>query len=378
MCSNQRNKQYHIFNQPHTKEDYSEQIKRIFTKTADNIQQLKKQFHQMYLKSLHKFASQFSNHNVTGDFVYNSNNSHHIYYSNDQDNCYHMLRSIGNKDCSDCIGAAGELMYETTAPGIDSYCVKFSAHNASGNNNFYEYCLFVGTSKNMLGCVGPTKKEYCILNKQYTQAEYEELLPKIRQHMNDMPYTDKLGKIYKYGEFFPPKMSPFAYNDCVAQEFYPLSKEEIIKKGYIWQEPADRNITPTIMGSDLPQSISEVNESILKEIIGCKHQGNCNHPCTLCYRIQPQELAIHIKTGMPLPDTCPNCAYYERIKYRNPLQTFSRPCQCAGTHSDNKVWSNSREHFHKNAHCPNQFATSYSPQREEIIYCEQCYQTEVE
>jgi len=33
-------------------------------------------------------------------------------------------------------------------------------------------------------------------------------------------------------------------------------------------------------------------------------------------------------------------------------------------------------HDHKEK-CPNEFETSYSPTREEIIYCERCYQKEV-
>jgi len=50
-------------------------------------------------------------------------------------------------------------------------------------------------------------KQHCILNKQYSKEEYEALAPKIIQHMNDMPYTDKKGRVYKYGEFFPTELA---------------------------------------------------------------------------------------------------------------------------------------------------------------------------
>ena len=33
----------------------------------------------------------------------------------------------------------------------------------------------------------------------------------------------------EYGEFFPASMSPFGYNETVAHEYFPLSKEEITK-----------------------------------------------------------------------------------------------------------------------------------------------------
>ena len=58
---------------------------------------------------------------------------------------------------------------------------------------------------------------YCILNKQYTKEEYEALVSKIIEQMNTMPYVDKNGVTYKYGEFFPIELSPFGYNETVAQ-----------------------------------------------------------------------------------------------------------------------------------------------------------------
>ncbi len=36
-----------------------------------------------------------------------------------------------------------------------------------------------------------------------------------------------------------------------------------------------------------------------------------------------------------------------------------------------------KHHLHGEKHCPNEFETSYAPDRPEIIYCEKCYQQEV-
>lgn len=38
---------------------------------------------------------------------------------------------------------------------------------------------------------------------------------------------------------------------------------------------------------------------------------------------------------------------------------------------------NTANHFHGDNHCPNEFETSYAPERPEIVYCEDCYQNEV-
>ena len=70
-------------------------------------------------------------------------------------------------------------------------------------------------------CVGIDRKSYCILNKQYTKEEYEELVPRI---------IEKMMADGEWGEFFPASMSPFGYNETVVQEYFPLSREEVLKK----------------------------------------------------------------------------------------------------------------------------------------------------
>ena len=93
-----------------------------------------------------------------------------------------------------------------------------------------EYSIMVSSSQNCFGCVNLRNGEYSILNKRYSKEEYEELVPKIIQHMNDMPYVDSKGRVYKYGEFFPAEISPFGYNETVAMDYYLLNREEAKEK----------------------------------------------------------------------------------------------------------------------------------------------------
>lgn len=61
--------------------------------------------------------------------------------------------------------------------------------------------------------------------------------------------------------------------------------------------------------------------------------------------------------------------------------------QCAGTHSQSTTnnkqkpdykYQNTVEHSRHNGRpCPNEFETTYSPERKEIVYCEDCYLREV-
>ena len=83
------------------------------------------------------------------------------------------------------------------------------------------YCMnCVNGTNNCFGCVGLNHKQYCILNKQYTREEYEELVPRIIEHMM---------KTGEWGEFFPSSLSPFGYNETVAQEYFPLSRKEVLE-----------------------------------------------------------------------------------------------------------------------------------------------------
>ncbi|MBU0647716.1 hypothetical protein KJ855_00885 [Patescibacteria group bacterium] len=65
-------------------------------------------------------------------------------------------------------------------------------------------------------------------------------------------------------------------------------------------------------------------------------------------------------------------------KYQNPAKLFERQCQCAGLQSKNQVWYNKSSHSHGDNPCPNTFQTTYSPDRPETIYCQECYSKEVE
>ncbi|MCX6721969.1 MAG: hypothetical protein NTY04_02160, partial [Candidatus Staskawiczbacteria bacterium] len=140
-----------------------------------------------------------------------------------------------------------------------NYNVKF-CELCSNGCSYLEYCFNCDSSSNCFGCIGMRKKEYCILNKQYTKEEYEEFVPKIREQMNATPYKDKVGRIYKYGEFFPMEMSPFAYNETNSQEYFPMSKKEAVSQGYKWYDAEDRNYKPTIKAKDLPENIKDVED----------------------------------------------------------------------------------------------------------------------
>lgn len=207
------------------------------------------------------------------------------------------------------------------------------------------------------------------MNTQYTKEEYEKLVPKIREQMGNTPYVDKKGRIYKYGEFFPIELSPFGYNETAAQDWYPLTKEETIEKGYPWSDYESQS-QYEFSDYEIPDDITEVQDDVLEKVLKCEVSGKA-------YRIIPMELQFLRRMGLPIPRRSPLQRHKDRISKLLPRRLHQRNCQCGGAASDNNVYKNTAKHFHNEEHCPNAIQTPYDSDRLEIIYCEQCYLREV-
>ncbi|OHA00180.1 MAG: hypothetical protein A3C07_01350, partial [Candidatus Sungbacteria bacterium RIFCSPHIGHO2_02_FULL_47_11] len=322
-CTNLRNKSYHIFNRPYPKEEYERKIKELNLESFSALRQLKEKHKSSTLESIHRFAHILKSANVSGD---------NVQYAK---NCAFCFDVIGNPSAEDCkfvvwggynlkdsydcgpgIGLNTELLYDSFDCGMSGSKLYFTSV-VYGSHDI-RYSINCHSSNNLFGCYGLRSKSYCILNKQYTKEEYETLIPRIIEHMNQMPYVDKKGRVYKYGEFFPPELSPFSYNETIAQEYFPLSAEAAAKAGYRWRDPEPRNYKIQIPNDQLPDHIKDVPDDIVGQVIECGHKGTCNEQCTEAFKIIPQELEFYRKMNLPLPRLCPNCRHYQRIKQRNP------------------------------------------------------------
>ena len=341
-CVGLRHKQYHFFNQPHSKEEYLKAIeeKKNYIKKGD-IESLKKEFKGFALTQINKYAYIQKSINSTGNYLLNTKNCTQCFHGDDAENCkygYHVWRN--SKDNMDVCTAGRdmELVYESINSGIKGYNIKFGIQNWNGNDGLV-YCESCSGSQNLFGCIALNKKQYCIFNKQYTKEQFYGIVPKIIQHMNDMPYIDKMGRVYKYGEFFPSELSQFCYNETSAFDHFPLIKEQAIAQGFKWRDREEKNV---IIGGD---------------ILKCSHEEMCDHNCTIGFKVIDTEKDFYEKMGLPIPKFCPNCRHYQRLKQRNPLKLWHRKCMKPG--------------------CQNEFETSYAPNRPEIVYCESCYNQEV-
>jgi hypothetical protein len=367
LSSNLRNRQYVIRNVQRTKEEYAEECKQLGFGKRSLENGYRAEFAGRIGKALHKYADMTKTVNSTGDHMANTKNAIQCFETHDVEDaryCYRFLNARQLYDC-DYGGLNSERMYEYCTAGKNDARVLFSfaALDSVSDALYMDYC---SSSSNCFGCAGLKSKSYCILNKQYTKEEYAALVPNVIAHMDAMPYRDSRGVTYAFGEFFPPELSPFAYNESLAQEFFPLSETEARERGWRWAPPESRNYPVTIDINSIPDYVGDVPDSIVGESFACAHSGSCQCRCTKAFKITAEELRILKTLHVPLPILCPGCRYAARMSSQNPLRLWRRTCMCEKT-----------THQHGATPCTQEFKTSYAPDRKEIVYCEQCYNAEV-
>jgi hypothetical protein len=290
--------------------------------------------------------------NVSGGYIGSSKNCQQCFQVLGAEDCKYlfMMELPPIKDCYDITswGNNLSLSYECLISGEFASGMKFCYESGINLHDAEYSTLSIGGSHHF-GCVSVKKGDYIIFNKPYHKDEYEVLREKIINQMNEMPYKDSRGVIYKYGEFFPTEMSPFAYNKTFAQNLFPMNKEEVLKNNWQWQEDGLKEHTHTKSWSELPDHIKDASDDILQEVIGCK-------TCQRGFRIIPMELGFLRKKNLPLPRECPFCRMDKKFNtWIARLKMLKRTC----------------------SRCSKEFETSFSEEEVKELWCESCYLKEV-
>src|SRR3989338_4312979 len=308
--ANIRNKKYLIFNNPYAREEYFEEIKRYDLGSHKTYKEVKKLAEEHWKKFPPKPHQDDMSVGSTGSHIFQSKNcKESLEVVGAEDSKYLWLMSTSPiKDCYD-ISSWGNniaLSYDCCTVGETGSGLKFCQETGINLYNA-EYCKLSTGGSNHFGCVSIKKGEYVIFNKKYSEKDFYEFRQRIVAHMQKMPYRDVNSIEYKYGEFFPPELSSFAYNETLARYFFPLSKEEALNKRYRWRdhEIPEQEITKST--DDVPDHIKDAPDSIVEEVIGCK-------TCGRGFRIIPMELAFLRRLNVPIPRECPFCRIDEKVQ----------------------------------------------------------------
>jgi hypothetical protein len=337
-CVNLRNKSNCYFNEQLSLEEYKLKIDEIKGSYA-KMEKIKKEFFNF----LKKFPRR-SNNNIKvvgskGDYLTECKNVYNSFEINSAENCRHLFSTKFLKDSLGTIGygTKSDLLLETVATGHSSNVV--GSYFAENCNNIM-YCFDTRNCHDCIGCDGLKNAEYCILNKQYTKEEYE----KLKEHI-----VKELTHLGIHGLMMPVEIAPFAYNETIAQDNMPLTKEEALAQGFRWED--DIQMTKgkeTLLPENISDHIKDVDDNITKEILKCIE-------CERNYKIIGQELLFYRKMILPIPRKCFFCRHRDRIKRRGPYKFFNRDC-------DN---------------CGKETYTNLTKEVAPIMYCEECFKKEV-
>ena len=352
-CVNLRKKSYYFFNEPCTKEEYEKKVAAYNLGSYKTILELREKAYAFWLEFPRKSYYGRKNIDSTGDYIYYSKNLKQGYQCvTAEDSAYCQFLTVPKTtSCYDITewGQNADLCYDTITAGDQASLIKFCSF-VWGSAARVEYSLYAPSgTEDCFGCISTRKKKYCILNKQYTKEEYEKLRAQIIEDMKNNPYVDAKGRVWKYGEFFPYDASPFGYNESQAIQYFPLTIEQISEKGFRYITPQKPNYAVTLAPGDIPDDILEVPDTITKEVLECI---GCRKP----YKIVPGEFQLLKRFGLPIPRKCADCRHMDRMARVNPPYLYNRICM----------------------KCEKPIVTSYPESRPEIVYCEECYQKDVE
>jgi hypothetical protein len=337
-CVNLRNKSNCFLNEQYTADEYKIKVNEIIG-SFQKTQEFKKAFETFVLQFPRRANNNLKTFNSTGDYLSeckNVNESYEIFQSED---CKYLFSSKLIKDSMDVIGYGTncERLLDCVATGFSSNCV--GTYGAENSSNLL-YGFYVDNCQDCIGCDALKHGKYAIFNKEYTKEEYERLRGIIIKELTDANL---------YGLMMPPELAPFAYNETIAQDNISLTKEEVLARGFRWED--DIQITKgkeTLLPENIPDHIKEVSDSITHEILKCVD-------CSRNYKITDQEMLFYKKMILPIPRKCFYCRHQARIVRRGSFKFFIRAC----------------------SHCGIDTHTNLTEEIAPTMYCEKCYQSEV-
>lgn len=333
-CFGLRNQKYCVLNQEVGEEKFKKTWREI-TENKNKFEEFRKQFEGKMEKFPRKYYVGFNIDNSTGDYLQDAKNAKFCF--NCRDICdvsfaYDAWQEELGMDLTETLDDSG--FYEVQGCG-------WGQGTAFCSQNWYchslYYCDLMFSDSDCFGCVGLDQKKYCILNKQYEKDDYEKMVAKIIKHMQGTG---------EWGEFFPAQRSHFCYNESVAQEYFPLTKEQALAKNYRWRDEDPRQYLKQIY--QVPEKLAGVPDAIIREVLACVN-------CGKNFKIVRQELEYYKKHRIFIPGQCPDCRRAARMALRNPRKLWMRKCD----------------------KCQKPLESTYSPDRPEKVYCEECYQREI-
>lgn len=310
-CVNLQNKQYCFFNKQLTKEEYEAAMAQIDLSDATQLRYWQEKVREYWKHGFYIGEFTLNSEHAYGFDVIGSNDAYGI----SMNKCTRAYNIYDAELLTDCCDVSTSSKLEECA-----HTVAVVASNKTKMSISCEGCIDVEYSEgcrsceHCFGCIGLSRKKFCIFNKQYTEEEYWKTVDAIKSTMM------RLGE---YGNFFPYNTSLFAYNVSHADAFFPLEQSEVERIGARWFPFQKANTSTAVPIDQLPEKLSEFTDDMLTKQFICPETGRP-------FRIIQPELNFHRKFNLALPRVHPSVRRKMRYKRLMELRLIPQPCRRCG------------------------------------------------
>lgn len=268
-CCGLRDKQYHIFNQKYSKEEYEKMAAKLDLKNESGKKYIWQKLEEMKQKTPRMYTHQFDTTECIGDYIYHSKNCHNCFdtrRSEDSGYIYQANLDTGTRDCYDCgpIPTGMDICYDIA---YSHYLFNCKHIYWCGNLKDSEYCVSCFEGRNLFGCnyLKNKDKGFRILNEEVSE------------------------------EFFRKKTAEI--------------KQELREKGIYTLHD--------LLYKDLAEPVIKISDNELDR--------NCLI-CKEAFTITQREIAFYKKMKIDFPVYCPECRSNQRYKLRNERTMHKRSC----------------------------------------------------
>jgi hypothetical protein len=312
-CVNLRHRQYCIYNEQKTQKEYEAFLEAFQGSSWTHRLAEQQIFDRFKLEHPRPHATLRQSENCRGNYLTESRNVRDSFFIQKGERltrCFNLYE--GANDCMDYSfsGRGAELIFESCTCVIKVSRLLFCMQCRDGSSDLL-YCYGCDACRDCFGCSGLRRKQYCILNKQYTKEEYEKLVPRIIEHMRATG---------EWGQFFPPALSPMPYNRSHAMRYFPLEREAALKLGFHWQGEDAREAKEAVEAGALPDRCPRSFQPLtVKSILSGRP-----------FRITAPEIDRARTFHVPLPRLSYEERMDERARRLGGVRLFERTCMRTG------------------------------------------------
>ena len=273
-CVGLRDKEFCIFNEQLSKEEYEEKAKKLDLSDKKGVAYIDAELEKLKLKMPRLYSHQHDTTDCTGDYVYHSKNCHSCFDArHSEDSAFVVMANLdrGTRDSYDCgpMPTGMDLCYDIS---YAHYLFNCKHIYFCGNLKDSQYCNNCFESSNLFGCCCLHSKEgkFYILNEEVDEEIYRKRTAEIMEDLK--------------------RRGIWSFYDLVYKEL----DESGVAKGFV----------------AIP------NKDLVRDCQVCGEE----------FEIVEHEVGYYKKQNIPYPIYCPTCRADQRIKLRNEWKLYKRKC----------------------------------------------------